>query len=122
MISEIILGVWYVPVYEFRCEDCQRRLEILVKSVSAGVRQMPNCAQCGSTRMKRLISRVTIVKSWGEGLSGIGSEAMGDVDEDDPGAMQSWMRRMREDMGDDSGHLGEEDMLDLGIPPGDTLL
>ena len=110
-----------MPIYEFRCEDCRSRVEILVKSVSAGMRQTPKCVRCGSTNLRRLMSRVTIMKSWGGTLSDIGSEAMGDIDEDDPGAMQSWMRRMRADMGDDSGHLGEEDMLDLGISPDDPL-
>ena len=96
-----------MPIYEFRCEDCRSRVEILVKSVSAGMRQTPKCVRCGSANLRRLMSRVTIMKSWGGTLSDIGSEAMGDIDEDDPGAMQSWMRRMRADTGrqNKAGHV-----------------
>ena len=46
-------------------------------------------------------------------------ESLGDVDENDPQEMQAWMRRMRAEMGDDTGDLSEMDMLDLGIAPED---
>lgn len=44
-----------VPVYEFECEECDRRFEELTGSET---RTLP-CAHCGSKRTKRLLSRVS---------------------------------------------------------------
>jgi putative FmdB family regulatory protein len=44
-----------MPIYEFRCEDCGARFEELA---SVGVTDVP-CAECGSTRTRRLMSPVS---------------------------------------------------------------
>jgi putative FmdB family regulatory protein len=44
-----------VPIYEFECEDCGARFEELVAAGAAGVA----CAECGSTRTRRLLSNVS---------------------------------------------------------------
>ncbi len=41
-----------MPIYEFECEDCGARFEELV---AAGAEAAP-CAECGSTRTRRLLS------------------------------------------------------------------
>ena len=105
-----------MPIYEYRCQDCRRRVEVLVKTFSADA-TTPSCPRCGSAQLHRLISRVTVIKSWGSSLYDGGMESLGDVDENDPQEMQAWMRRMRVEMGDDTGDLSEMDMLDLGIAP-----
>ena len=93
-------------------------MEVLVKSISAAP-TTPTCPRCGSERLQRLVSRVTVIKSWGSSLLDGGMESYGDVDEENPEAMQEWMRRLRGEAGDDSGDLSELDMLDLGIAPDD---
>ena len=105
-----------MPIYEYRCQECRRRVEVLVKSISAAA-TTPSCPRCGSDQLHRLVSRVTVIKSWGSSLLDGGMESYGDVDEEDPQAMQEWMRRLRGEAGDDSGDLSELDMLDLGIAP-----
>jgi len=57
------------------------------------------------------------MKSWGSDLFSPDSHAFDGVDENDPVAMKGWMNRMRSQMGDDSGHISETDMMDLGIDP-----
>ncbi len=109
-----------VPIYEYRCQDCRRRVEVLTKTFSAAA-AAPACPRCGSDKLRRLVSRVTVIKSWGSSLYDGGMESLDDVDENDPEAMQSWMRRVRAEMGDDTGDLSELDMLDLGITPDDDL-
>ena len=111
-------GVRTVPIYEYRCQECRRRVEVLVKTFSAAA-TTPACPRCGSDQLHRLVSRVTVIKSWGSSLYDGGMESLGDVDENDPQEMQGWMRRMRAEMGDDTGDLSEMDMLDLGIAPED---
>ena len=44
-----------MPIYEFECEECGARFEELL---AAGVEVAP-CADCGSTRTKRLMSGVS---------------------------------------------------------------
>lgn len=41
-----------MPLYEYRCEACEKESELLVK----GVESRPKCPECGSTRMKKLLS------------------------------------------------------------------
>lgn len=48
-----------VPIYEYRCEQCQERFEELV---SASAETPPPCPKCGSTEVTRLLS--TIQTEW----------------------------------------------------------
>ncbi len=41
-----------MPIYEFECEECGGRFEELVAAGAEGVA----CAECGSTRTRRLVS------------------------------------------------------------------
>ena len=49
-----------MPLYEYRCEDCGAQDTVRQSFSDDG---SPPCAACGSDRMTRLISRVSIVKS-----------------------------------------------------------
>ncbi len=49
-----------MPLYEYRCEDCREQVTIRQSFTDE---TSPRCALCGSDRMSRLISRVSIVKS-----------------------------------------------------------
>lgn len=42
-----------MPIYEFECEDCERRFEELVAPGQAAA-----CSVCGSERTRRLLSEV----------------------------------------------------------------
>jgi putative FmdB family regulatory protein len=44
-----------MPIYEFECEECGARFEELVAADASGVA----CAECGSTRTRRLFSNVS---------------------------------------------------------------
>jgi hypothetical protein len=60
-----------------------------------------------------------VVRSWGNTPDPPESLLDG-VDEDDPEAMQGWMKRIKQELGDDAPELNELDLLDAGISPGDT--
>ena len=49
-----------MPLYEFQCGDCDRRV-----TVQRGFHEAssPRCPSCGGENLTRLISRVSIVKS-----------------------------------------------------------
>jgi putative FmdB family regulatory protein len=41
-----------MPLYEYRCKDCNQESELLVKSLEA----QPGCPECGSKRLEKLLS------------------------------------------------------------------
>ena len=44
-----------MPIYEFECEECGARFEELVATDALSL----PCAECGSTRTRRLLSKVS---------------------------------------------------------------
>ncbi len=50
-----------MPIYEYECHDCRRRVSLLVRRLSSS--ETPACPRCGSTALSRLMSRFTTVKS-----------------------------------------------------------
>ena len=41
-----------MPLYEYRCKDCDQQSEILVKSLDS----KPECPECGSKKLDKLLS------------------------------------------------------------------
>lgn len=54
-----------MPIYEYQCSDCDRRVSILR---SMDENRHPVCPVCGSKHLTRLVSRVSVVKSGTERL------------------------------------------------------
>ena len=96
-----------MPIYEYRCQSCQRKFSMLNRSFSEI--KDPVCAHCGTAGGTRLISQVTVIKDAGEFMSGMPSwESMSDFDEDDPSSVADMLRRMKDETGEDIGPEGEE--------------
>lgn len=47
-----------MPIYEYRCHDCRRRVSVFVRSISS-VGEV-RCPHCGGQRLERLFSRVVV--------------------------------------------------------------
>jgi len=87
-----------MPIYEYRCEACNKRTSIFVRSISSPVRAA--CEHCGSKKLTRLISRVAVHR----GSSSLDDEsAFDDIDENDPRQMARLMRQMGEEAGEEMG-------------------
>ena len=70
-----------MPLFEYRCEKCQRKFALLVGMTAEKAKQ--ECPHCGGRKLTKLISRpARIVKS--EDLDGDLPDEMGDgfADED----------------------------------------
>ena len=87
-----------MPIYEYRCEDCQHLNSVLVYSWSQDKER--TCARCNGANLNRLISQFTMKRSWGESLNWAPSgETLRDVNEDDPRSVDRFMGRIKQEMG-----------------------
>jgi putative FmdB family regulatory protein len=91
-----------MPIYEYECGDCRRRVSLLVRSMSATA--SPACPRCGGTSLTRLMSRFATVKSEEARLESLADSASaGDIDENDPASVARFMKKMGREFGDDLG-------------------
>ena len=108
-----------MPVYEYHCQNCQQRVGVRMSYAEYG-RVTPKCPSCGSTQLKRALSRVRIAKSEDARLEAMSDpSSFGDVDENDPKSMARFMRKMGSEMGEDLGpEFGDVvDRLESGESP-----
>lgn len=97
-----------MPIYEYRCGGCKRKVSIFYPSFSAAERRIAagenNCPQCGSADLARLMSRARAIRAEvpaGTDLTENPEAMMAGLDEDDPRAVARWARHMKESMGED---------------------
>jgi len=82
-----------MPIYEYECHDCRRRVSLLVRSLSSA--EPPACPRCGSTALSRLMSRFATVKSEEARLESLAEGGgLGDLDEGDPTSVARFMKKM----------------------------
>ena len=108
-----------MPVYEFSCNACGAPVSVFVRSMSSPV--SGKCEGCGSTDLRRLVSRFAVINAGG-GLASLDDDSfLDDMDENDPHAMAAWARRMRTEMGDEAGPEFDEmvERLERGEMPSD---
>ncbi len=109
-----------MPIYEYRCAGCRRRVSIWWKTFADAAEGQPVCPRCGATELSRLMSRVAVLRSEESRLDDLADPtAFGDLDENDPKSMARWMRRMSAEMGEDlDPEMGEVvDRLEAGESP-----
>ncbi|MCS7177724.1 MAG: FmdB family zinc ribbon protein [Anaerolineae bacterium] len=98
-----------MPVYEYRCNDCRRRISLFWRTFSEAQNRTPVCSHCGSTNLIRLVSRVRVVRSEESRLESLADDAFfSDFDEKDPRSLARMMRRMADEVGEDLGPEFEE--------------
>ena len=106
-----------MPIYEYECQGCSRRVSLLVRSLSA--QAAPRCPRCGSPELSRLMSRFATVKSEDARLESLADPSQyGDLDENDPQSVARFMKRMGKEMGEDLGDDLDAAMDDAMSEPG----
>jgi putative FmdB family regulatory protein len=111
-----------MPIYDYRCQDCHRRVSLFYQTFSSADRATPVCSHCGSAQLARLVSRVAVLKSEESRLDDMSDPSVfGDLDENDPRSMARWARRMGDSMGEDLGDDFNEmvDRMEAGEMPDD---
>ena len=93
-----------MPIYEYRCQDCKRRVSIFWRTFSDAESGAPVCPRCGGTDLTRLVSRVRVLRSEESRLDDMSDFGdLPDFDESDPKSMGRWMRKMSAETGEDLG-------------------
>ncbi|HZS32179.1 MAG TPA: zinc ribbon domain-containing protein [Methylomirabilota bacterium] len=91
-----------MPIYEYACEDCRRRVSLLVMRISDPT--PPRCPRCGGARLTRLMSRFATLRSDEDRLDSLADPSgLGDLDEEDPKSVARWMKKMGSELGEDAG-------------------
>ena len=99
-----------MPIYEYLCQDCRRRVSIFWRNFSDLEQEVElQCPRCEGTNLKRLISRVAVGRSKDAGLDALSDPAsLSGLDENDPKSIARWMRRMSKETGEDLGSEFDE--------------
>ena len=109
-----------MPIYEYRCRGCRRRVSIFQRSMNTG--DNIACPVCGNRDLERLISRVAVLRSEESRLEDLASGAgLADLEENDPRSVARWARRMGREMGEDLGPEFDEmvEQMEAGEMPGE---
>lgn len=109
-----------MPIYEYGCYDCRKRVTIFYRSFKDVETKKAVCPRCGGENIKRLVSKVAVVRSEESRLDNLADPAnLGGLDENDPKSIGRWMRKMSSEMGEDLGGEFDEvvDRLEAGEDP-----
>ncbi len=100
-----------MPIYEYRCNQCKRKVSVLTLRVSEVVD--PSCDHCGSKDLARLLSRFATVKSEEARLDALADPSnLTGLDENDPKSMARWMRKMGRERGEEFSGEDFEQMVE----------
>jgi putative FmdB family regulatory protein len=107
-----------VPIYEYECQGCRRRVSLLIRTLHPA--EAPRCPRCNSAELSRLMSRFATVKSEDARLDSLSDpSSFGDLDENDPRSVAQFVKKMGSEMGEDLGPDLDAAM-DEAMDEGDT--
>ncbi|MEZ4710481.1 MAG: zinc ribbon domain-containing protein [Caldilineaceae bacterium] len=90
-----------MPIYEYFCRNCRKRVSIFFRTISAAQNQTAICPECASAELHRLMSRVRVLKSDDSRMDDLADPSMlAGLENEDPRALASFMRRMSDEMGE----------------------
>ena len=95
-----------MPIYEYRCNNCGRKVSLLVRGSSSE----PVCTACGSKELSRLFSTFAMKRPDTAVYDDILSDPylMRGLKENNPRALAKWSRKMSDAMGEKRDGLSEE--------------
>ncbi len=90
-----------MPIYEYQCQECRRVSGFLVMNLKEPF--APICPKCASLSLTRVLSRVNVRLSEETRLERLADPgAWGGVDENDPKSMARMLKKMTQEMGEDT--------------------
>jgi putative FmdB family regulatory protein len=88
-----------MPIYEYYCRKCRRKMSFLVLTPSEF---QPVCKFCNSGDVEQLFSRFASPKSEESRIESLADpSSFSGLDENDPGSVARWMKKMGKELGED---------------------
>ncbi len=101
-----------MPIYEYYCFDCRKKVSIFYRTVSAARDAEPVCPVCGGQRLHRLVSRVRVLHSDEDRLERLAdSSLMAGLADEDPRAVARFMREMKHELGEEADDPELDEMI-----------
>jgi putative FmdB family regulatory protein len=98
-----------MPIYEYRCNDCGKKTQVLTLTAKSAVE--PKCRHCGGVNLKKLVSRVAVLRSEESRVESLADpSSLSGLDESDPKSVARWMKKMGKEMGDEAGEGFDEEV------------
>jgi putative FmdB family regulatory protein len=96
----IIAGENKMPIYEYRCNKCQRRVSVYVRNPAS----TPQCPRCSSEELSRLFSTFAVRGTYKDIYEDILSDRQltDGLMRSDPKALADWNKRMSRGMEDNT--------------------
>ena len=93
-----------MPIYEYRCADCKKRVSVFFRSFSVVDQEQARCPICHGAHLTKLVSKVRVMR----GASSSGGDdfddtMFDDLNENDPRSLGRMMRRMADETGEELG-------------------
>ncbi len=109
-----------MPTYDYVCEDCQQRFDVFMSYSEYGTRPV-QCTHCGSTKVRRRMTKVRIAKSEESRMESLADDSALEGLENDPKALGRMMKKMGSEMGEDLPPEFDDvvDRLEAGQSPED---
>ena len=97
-----------MPIYEYRCNLCKKKVTLLILSRSTQTR----CSHCRGSDLTRLFSRFAAPKSEEARMESLTDPGKwGDIgDENDPASMVKFMKKMGREYGEELGEDFEQEL------------
>jgi putative FmdB family regulatory protein len=90
-----------MPIYEYFCLDCRKRVSVFFRSFSVASDEAARCPNGEEHRLRRLVSRVSVVKSESSRLDSVDDPTLlSGLENEDPRALAHFMRKMSDEMGE----------------------
>lgn len=90
-----------MPIYEYFCSDCKKRVSVFFRTMSVASDDAAVCPNCEGKQLKRLVSKVRMLRSEESRLESLADPSMmSGLEGEDPRALASFMRRMSDEMGE----------------------
>jgi putative FmdB family regulatory protein len=109
-----------MPIYEYYCGDCRKRVSVFFRTFAEASDDAARCPRCEGRHLRRLVSRVAVLKSEESRLDAMADPSfMAGLENEDPRALAGFMRKMSDEMGEplDADMSEMVDRLERGESP-----
>jgi putative FmdB family regulatory protein len=98
-----------MPIYEYYCDRCKKASSFLLLRATEEIE--PYCKSCNTKDVRRILSRVSILKSEESRMESLlDPSKLSGLDENDPRSVEKLMKRMGRELGDEMGEDFEQEM------------